>query len=268
MIEKKYIELINQEIDGVNTPQDSAKLKAYLAANPKAKSLYNDLRAASEMLNAVKEIDSPSHLKANILNAIPADKYAAREKRAPQSKPNLLENLFGFLQPRPAARYAFAFSLGLFAGVLIYAALVENVHKNSMPTNSDLYGTIALREAPGSFDAGDIVEMNPYGTINLKYSKDLVVAELNLQTQQEVELVFEYDPSALKFGAFSIRNQAASNTVKTSENSLRLTSFGENKYAVLFTKRIDAPAPLRLKIYSADGALLHEQIIALTQSNK
>jgi hypothetical protein len=163
--------------------------------------------------------------------------------------------------PKVTVKYAFAFALGLLGGILIYSLLVDNIHKTTPSNISDLYGTIALRGSSGSFEKEERVEIEPYGTISLKYSKDLVFAELNLETSQEIVLALEFDENDLGFDTFTKLKSPANNSISVSGNSLKLTNFGENKYVIFFIKKTPAPAPIGLKVFSAGDLLLEKTIL-------
>ena len=75
MIDRKYIELINYEIDGIITPEQRSQLQEYLLKNPKAKKLYQELTATNSMVNSMPEIEPTENLKKRVLNSINFNKY-------------------------------------------------------------------------------------------------------------------------------------------------------------------------------------------------
>ncbi len=53
-MDNKYLELIHNEIDRANTPEARVELEAFLAENPEAQALYNELAALTGMLDKVE----------------------------------------------------------------------------------------------------------------------------------------------------------------------------------------------------------------------
>jgi hypothetical protein len=69
-MEEKYVELMNREIDGLNSRAESAELEKYLHRNPEAGRYYRELLFVAGALNRVPEVEPPAGLKASILNSI------------------------------------------------------------------------------------------------------------------------------------------------------------------------------------------------------
>ena len=70
MIDQKYIELINHEIDGVITPKQKSMLDNYLKKNPQAEKLYQELIATSKIIDQIPAIEPSENLKKRIMNSI------------------------------------------------------------------------------------------------------------------------------------------------------------------------------------------------------
>ena len=71
MLTRDQVELIQQEIDGANTPVASAALRSLLEQNPEARAYAAELRRVSGAFARVGERQSPSHLRQSILDALP-----------------------------------------------------------------------------------------------------------------------------------------------------------------------------------------------------
>src|SRR5262252_1152693 len=70
MLNTDQIELIQREIDGVNTPEDSARVRALVAADPEAQALLAELREVGQLFERVGERAPPPRLKQGILAAL------------------------------------------------------------------------------------------------------------------------------------------------------------------------------------------------------
>lgn len=256
MIKKKYIELINRGIDGDLSGRESTRLQNLLAKNPEARKLHRDLDALSNVLHSVDDVEPSSHLKKHILNALPLNAHAPREKRS------LLRSLRSTFEPRLSVKYAYVFSVGLIVGVIGYAL----IDRASLFDISDLYGTMGV---PKSYEnIGDIaVDLNGvHGTFNIKHSKDILLAEVNLSSQQEIEIAFEYNGKEISFDGFR-QLRGMQNSVNISQNAVMLASIGENRCIILFHNGGASAAPMTFKIFSS-GALLYERTISPSHKSR
>lgn len=120
MIEKKYAELIQKEIDGVITDAEAQSLKAYLARNKEARLLREELQKTVEKLKSVPQIDPPPYLKKHILNSI----GIARPETAAGVR--LLDRLAKAFSHRLAPRYAIAFSSGFCVGMILLFLVLQS----------------------------------------------------------------------------------------------------------------------------------------------
>ena len=249
-------ELINQEIDGANSDAESAKLKEILMKDAEARGLYNDLARASNLLSTTEEVEAPRNLRANVMNSIDPNRYAGRERKS------RLRSLVSLLpQPLPF-RYAIVFSSGLVVGLGLYA-LIAGTNKDGSVDVSNLYGTMRLERASEIFEPADNAEIKldaVHGTITTRYARGLVSVEVDLQSQQEIETVFQFDPRALSFiGLQQLDN--TSGGINIGENSLRLKNNGDRKYLFFFTDRAQSLTSVDLKILSS-GTVLYEKALS------
>jgi hypothetical protein len=255
MVEKKYIELINKEIDGVNLPRDRIKLKEYLKNNPEAQNLYDDLVNLSNLLHQVDDAEPSPNLKKNILNSIPWEKQAVKPDR------NFLQSLIRSLQFRFNFNLIYAFSAGLIAGIIIYT-LSDKIQKSTPVDISRLTGTFIIGESSEVFEPVQKLNINLSGidgTFNLKSAKGLMLAELYLRTQKQVEVVLEFDEQGLDFSGFRHLNKGGLQ-LNVSTDQLKLTHVGDHKYIFVFRNKTPALQPLHFNIFS-DGALVYEKTL-------
>lgn len=264
MIEKTYVDLINKEIDGVNSQEDSDKLKSYLAENPEAQDLYNDLLSVSSMLDKIDQIEPSPTLRRDILESLPQKKYATKEKKDPlEGTGNVLKSLLPFQTVKFNFRYAYAFSAGLILGITILFLFVDKIYQKTDLDISDLYGTMMHPGTSESLETADHAEINldqVQGEIHLKYSEEIVLAELDLNTEREIEIVFEFDEHDISFNSFARLNNNENN-LNIGKNRLRLSNIGDNKYIIIFHDKTESITPMNVKIFSS-GDLLYERDIS------
>ncbi len=93
MLNRDQIELIQREIDGANTPDESAAFRSLLEKDPEARALEADLRQVTALLGRVEERAPPPHLRRAILEALPPPARASPEAAA------------GWMTPRAIGRW-------------------------------------------------------------------------------------------------------------------------------------------------------------------
>src|SRR5512145_1286032 len=112
MNDEKLLALMHGELDGVNSPRERARLKSYLAANPEAQKLYNELAAMSALLQKVKPVEPPPHLQNAIMNTLP-------RRRPAKARPALLTQVRNWFATGFEFKYALVFACGAIAGVAL-----------------------------------------------------------------------------------------------------------------------------------------------------
>src|SRR6267378_1511255 len=71
MLSRDQVELIQQEIDGANTPEGSAAVRSLMEQDPEARAMADELRRVAGLFGQVAEREPPARLKRAILNALP-----------------------------------------------------------------------------------------------------------------------------------------------------------------------------------------------------
>jgi hypothetical protein len=252
----RVLELINREIDGLNSPKETEELRGYLAHDHEATLLYDDLKRVSAILDGAEPVEPPRNLRANILNSIDLKRYA--EKR----RLNLVVTVLNFLPQRGSLRYALVFTFGIVLGVVIYG-LLSDLGKQGPVENTTLFGTMRLDRATEAFDPADNAEISlqsVQGSISTKHGKGLVSVELALQSQQEVETVLQFDPHALSFVGLQQLDYTG-NAIDIGGNAVHMRNNGDSKHILFFNEKAQSPRPLDFKILSS-GSLVYEKALS------
>jgi hypothetical protein len=262
MVDEKFVELIHQEIDAENTPDETAKLKAYLAQNTEAGKLYDEFTAAANMLREVKAVAPPGNLKKSILRSIQPDRYAVRARKpAPGGIRSLVDALFG--APSYQLKYAYAFAFGLMAGLFIYA-LMSSTGQQAAIDNSNLYGTLAWLDDAGNFAAVDSMAVDlEAGRVSMlvKSSPKQVIAELHLNTLKETTIHLEFEENDLGFSGVSQASSQAGAAFSSDGHTLKFRNLGENQYLIAFANKTPTASSLRVKLFASD-VLQYETTLA------
>jgi hypothetical protein len=252
----RVLELINREIDGLNSPKESEELSEHLSRDHEAALLFEDLNRVSTILDGAEPVEAPRNLRANILNSIDPKRYAEKRRLNP------LTTLVNFLPQRGSLRYALVFTFGIVLGVVIYG-LLSDMGKQSSVESTTLYGTMRLDRASESFEPADNAEINlqnVQGSVSTKHGKGLVSVELALQSQQEVETVLQFDPHSLSFVGLQQLDYTG-NPIDIGGNAVHVRNIGDNKYVLFFSEKAQSSRPMDFKILSA-GSLVYEKALS------
>ena len=106
MIDDKYIDLIDKEIDGGITPEERGVFHAYLAQNAEVRNLYEEQFHTSVLLNKVTQVKPPVDLVDRILKSIDVNHSAPQWPVLPY---NTLD-----------AKLVYTFIFGTIAGILFH----------------------------------------------------------------------------------------------------------------------------------------------------
>ncbi len=234
MIENRYIELMNREIDGVNSPEESAALRAHLESNEEARRYFDELRGVAKIFVEAGDVTPPKDLNREIMrsvaehDAVRASVGAGRARRAP---------IFGIFAGK---RLAYSFAAGLALGLVILVVVLGAVSKQGRFDRSALYGALGDRRSMGPVVLTETVPLatdDVTGTIDVRYLANSIVVTLDLDAGREIEMTLRADTA-----------------------SVTLTSSGRCAAAVAFRDEAGAHPDVSVEI-TADGGRIYERII-------
>ncbi len=252
MIEEKYLELINREIDHMISPRQSKKLRKYLKHNPDAQRYYADLLVISKEFSQVKIVEPPQNLKKNIVNALPVGKYTKYERQ------NVFQRYFETLLFGNKPRYAYVFSAGLITGIIVISLLFIILYKNNSVNIPDLYGAIGANSTAKVFHTSDeltIDEESVKGDVRLSYSDKEIFIDATIRTTQDVNVTLKFNENDVNFREFKKSNNF-SNDLIVKSNPLQFTCNGTNHYLIALGRITSNLSPVYLKIYSS-GSIVY-----------
>ena len=252
MIERRYIELMNAEIDGVNSPTESAELRDHLEANPDARRRFDELSGVGRALADAEQVSPPRALRGAIMRVV-----AAREKA--RSEGGLIERMKCALRPAPRMRAAYAFSGGIVVGLALFALLSLTLPQMVPGDGANLLGTMGggqrcfVAADPVSFDVPGAT-----GRASVRYCAESVTLELSLSSESEVVVVFSYDDEVDFDGLRAL--QAGDHSVSVRGHRAELTHAGTRDYDLFFTDYTESNLPLRMSVI-ADGRSVFESSV-------
>lgn len=240
MTDPYTIELLNQEIDGENTPQQSRELQDRLSADSSVRELYADLQGLQQTLASIEPVDAPLNLKRNILAALPEAKATRREKR---------RGLFG--PPVFRLAHVFVFAAGLLLGIGGYHL-------------TEVVGPVPNGDIVGAMTAPSIVELDTagvQGTVRCRRVGPHVEVEFDVVAPQGAMFSLDSTGTGLTIAGFS---QPGSYLDRFSADRQRIdaTVDGSASFTVLLAGTTTAGANLGLD-FSVSGELVYQDTLAL-----
>jgi hypothetical protein len=227
MIEKRYRELMNQELDGANTPDESALLRSFLASSEEARRMYDELRGLAGMFAAAGDIAPPRDMKRAIMAAI-AEREAIGGARRTERR-----RFFDVLAPRK--KVACAFAAGVAFGLVTLVILLRAMPQGGGLDRKDLYGSLAGRHGAGDVIASESVSIEAAGIsgrVTAQYRDNALTVTLDLAAQREFEVVLSpagrlpvESFGAPSCGAFDIRTDTAGVAFKAASGCSIVVTF-------------------------------------------
>jgi hypothetical protein len=178
MIEEKYIELIQADVDGELPDERRAELSRFLLAHPEARVLRAELVAVAEALGSVAAAEPPADLRERILAALP-----------PLSRPARRAGGTGYSS---GMRWAAVFAAATLLGAIVFRLASDD---RSVVDVSNLYGTMASQgaSAPVLVDRVAVSLEQVHGTVSLLGSPQARFVKFDLAADGPVEVVVEHD---------------------------------------------------------------------------
>jgi len=259
MIDEKYFQLINEDIDGTLEPKQRLKLQEYLHTHAEAQTLYDDLLRLSQALAQVEKVEPPMELKQAILREVPAKKLASRKDLS------ILQSIIGSLAAKVNFKYAYSLSAGIIIGIFVFALVISSV-KDLPPWDiSKLAGSIFLDSVLDSVQIADQKKFaigNAEGTVTIEYARGAVIAEIDLTSRNAIEVTISFDNQNLDFEGMRQLSHVPK-TVEIGESKVRLTQTGEERYYLYFRDKGRNISTLKIHVQTSDnyweGTLLTRQ---------
>jgi hypothetical protein len=111
----EFDRLVNDELDGVATPERKAELARRLAEGEAARARYHEIQTVFGMLDRIESVDPPPSLRGNVLRAVESRARARSERGGWRG---LILAGFG---KRPGLGLGYAFAVGAVVGALALA---------------------------------------------------------------------------------------------------------------------------------------------------
>ncbi len=254
MIEKRIVELMNGEIDGANSREESLELKRYLDTHPEAKRYYEDLKTVTHMFDQAEELTPPPDLRETILTSI-------FEREGGEERRNVFTSILAGLRATFSRRYAYSFTVGIIAGILLFALFSWIVPWRQPAEDLDnLLGTITTGNLREVTTVGPIDFHFPSvtGSARVRYTEDRILAAIQLSAKSEIQVLFHHDENVRFEGLRSLKS--CNHEMRVTGEETELSHIGICEYIIVFEDVHRSHPQIGFKIF-ADGNLLFERSI-------
>lgn len=244
MMQERLIELINNEIDGLNSASEHQELMQHIGADERAAKLYHDLLQTATALKGVEQLPAPSYLKTRVMNSI----YATR---TPAVQPGTWWSSWtAMFRRKPAARYAVVFASGLCVG-LLFLVLATPWQQGGEPDASAVSGSMALfsnlHHLP-VLDSARFEGEGVDGVFTLYKSGSGIYVEIEVHSSEVLRIELNSDPAALRFDGIR-RTPRAEGDVNVTQGRITLTMVKSDGDVVAFSKVGDVQMPVEGRVY-------------------
>ncbi len=195
MIDERYTELINKELDGLNTEAESKELEQFLSENDEALQYYDELLRAASALKRVEQVEPPSYLRAHILNSIRIAPASGISRFA------WIERVLNVFRQRPFPRYAIIFASGLCVGAVVFI-FGSSTRQENAPDVSELTGSMIPLSDLSHLQKIDSVSVNReglQGTFRTLKSEGKILVDFSVASSEDIRLELSADQDELMF---------------------------------------------------------------------
>ena len=227
-MEPRYTELIHRKIDGLISDKEEQDLQVYLDKNTGAQVVYEELAKVNEILARVEEVDPPSHLKHNVMQAINLQQSQAStrpERRATR------RGLWEFLN----VRVGLAFAGGLACGLLMLALLQL---PEAAPDNHKVLGSMIAGEW-SDFPVIAHSQMTGEGfsgQVEVRGQEGIVVGSFEVTRPGDVDITLLFDTELLSFVGLSKRDEGPID-FQLADKTITIHSQHPNLYFIILKRK-------------------------------
>jgi hypothetical protein len=235
MIDRKLQDLLNREIDGQTSPEESNRLRVILASSGEAREAFEGLQQMEREMSVLKAMEPPPSLKPAIMRSVEAS--AARPlRRTRRTSAN-------------AWKFGVTFCGGLVAGILVFI-IFASPGQTPHISDSELTGTIAKQDfAPGLnlCQKLDINDSSVSGGVESRGGNGLCLVHLDLRTAPEATVKVRFDPAAVRIAAIRPSNQTRTGFF-IREREIVFTGAITGPLDIVFSARNGGLPPARIDI--------------------
>ncbi len=247
MTRPEHDDLIQREVDGVNSAADSARLRLLLSAHPDLEDRLGALRRVSETLGQAERFDPPSGFADRVMAAV------RRRKTEKKPRAGWLEVLRSLFTPAPLTACACTLILGVFLGGFLPSEFVFSRSERAALSGTALsQGRLAARNiAQRSFTREGVT-----GEAFARIEEGLLILDLELEATRPVDVNLDLDGSGLSPRSFSQDGPPSGDVVMASGQVRFSHPVGQRRYNLSFGIRDPGGHSLRLRLGEGEAVEL------------
>jgi hypothetical protein len=243
-------ELMNAQLDGVATAEESERLRHVLESRADLRAEYEKLGGVILALEQLGMEEPPAALKLDVLRAVRVNTATERERGG------WLGTVAALFGGGRGPRQATSFAAGAALGVLLFAILSGQLTTRQGADTRSMTGTMLPLSGSGS---GRLISSHEFtlhrGRVLAETLSGRDGFDLRLTSDAPVgtEVVASFEPG--DWVATSVGQNATGNEVMlgTGRLSVRIRQPGQSQYLLHLARRGPAGSSLRIAIHSPDG---------------
>lgn len=229
--------VLNQEIDGENSKDQSARVREEFDRRPELRARYERLLDLVRMLEAVQPAEPPAGLTGHIMRAVRS------KAQSTHRWPRWGEAVRAALARQPALGFGAALAAGLVLGAFL-AGLDEPMRLEEKSGGTMLLtGGSDLREVDRAVLAGDGYR----GEAVVRAASDRIEVRIRLEGPPPLELLTTFDPSELTPLGFDLEGAPAGQVV-LGPDSLHVREAGAGDYVLRLAIRKPLSSGLQVRL--------------------
>ena len=243
MSRPEHDDLIQGEIDGVNSGAESARLRALLASRPDLARRLGSLRRVSETLRRAERFDPPPAFSDGVMSAV--------RRRMAETEPRggWLEGLRSLLAPAPLAACACVLLIGVVLGRFLPSESVLSRSERAALSGTALsHGRMPVA---GILDRRSLAREGVTAEAVTRVEEGLLVLDLELGSTHPFDVSLDLDGSGLVPLSFSQDGPSSGDVVLSSSQVRFPHPVGRRRYRVSFG--IGDPGGRSLRLRLGDG---------------
>jgi hypothetical protein len=253
MIDDQDERLLQDELEGVASPEESKRLQDRLAQSAEVRARRRELKMVARALDQVRMEEAPADFKAGVMAAI-----SAAERPAP-ARTGWLGNPGGALRGRPVLAWAYPFLAGAVAGGLLIALATGNLAPRAR-TDLPVSGAMLPGSEQGALvDRRDLRLGTARVAVETRRAPDGVHVGFDLAQARGAELTLEFDSAALQ--PVGLRwERPGRHQAELGAGTLRLRVAEDGRGTALLSPSRAGDAPILVKFRHEGGsteAVLH-----------
>jgi len=241
-------ELLQREVDGDNTVDDSSALRERLAREPELVGHYQALAGVRDALDGVRLVEPPSGMADEIVRDV--------RQRVSGERPVVVTGVFGRLAARPVLTLATTLAAGLLVGVLA-SSLTDRLRPGPLDERA-VSGTVLsaghLARLP-VIEEMDLGSASRGATVTTRQGDGVVVAEVELRSEGPLDLTVELDPATLRPRGFVSLEDLPTGEVSLEDDHVRVRQAPAGRYLLTLSVLGANPAPLQVRLDAAEETL-------------